>query len=672
MDRLETNTVQFDIKTLSENPSFNFLNNIVDNDDDDSSFFITSNGSSSPYDITNINCTYSAIDECIKNENNYLTVLSLNVQSLNSKFSEIKDMIYEMHSLGSAPDVICLQELWQVPDSSLFKINGYQELQFRLRADNVQGGGVGIFVRNGLNFVIEPVLSIFQDRILETLFIEIATVNKKVILGSVYRPNSHPTISSGDQFDISMELFTNLLSTINEKNMTAFIFGDFNIDVLKYGKCQKTTDYIELLFSQGFIQTVTKPTRCTNNSASLIDHCITNSTTISHETFILTSFISDHFPILCNLSTTAKEKNCKFIQGRNFSETNLAKFKDSLRAINWELIYSLDNSEDAYNYFLETFLSLYDIFFPLTKTRFNINYHKVDPWFTSGLLRSRREKIKLDKIATKSRSDLDITKYKTYRNLYNKVVRNAKKLYFNEQLSKHQSNMKKTWQLLRCAINKKSKNKEQSIPGIFHNNLIVTQPSKIADIFNDFFTTAPEKIVNQISVCPDLDLDPPIEENQNTPIFQSADLQVGHDEIFDALKLLEPKKSQDFNDISMNLLKNCINEIISPLKHIIDLSFKYGTIPDQMKIAKIVPIFKSGDPRNIDNYRPISLLSNFSKILEKIMYLRLTSFLETNNILSCEQFGFRKGHSTVHPMIHLSNYITKAFNEKKSCTCHFL
>jgi hypothetical protein len=84
-----------------------------------------------------------------------------------------------------------------------------------------------------------------------------------------------------------------------------------------------------------------------------------------------------------------------------------------------------------------------------------------------------------------------------------------------------------------------------------------------------------------------------------------------------------------------------------------------------MKIAKVVPLFKNGDPLSMDNYRPISLLSSFSKILEKIVANRLCKYLETNNLLSDSQFGFRSGHSTIHPMTHFANHVSKALNEKE-------
>jgi retron-type reverse transcriptase len=115
----------------------------------------------------------------------------------------------------------------------------------------------------------------------------------------------------------------------------------------------------------------------------------------------------------------------------------------------------------------------------------------------------------------------------------------------------------------------------------------------------------------------------------------------------------------------MYFLKNLILQLVTPLTHIFNLSFLNGVVPYQLKIAKVVPIFKSGDPMLVDNYRPISLLCNFSKVLEKIMCNRLTKFLNDNNVLSSSQYGFRRKHSTIHPIIHLLNEVTKASTSKK-------
>jgi hypothetical protein len=94
-------------------------------------------------------------------------------------------------------------------------------------------------------------------------------------------------------------------------------------------------------------------------------------------------------------------------------------------------------------------------------------------------------------------------------------------------------------------------------------------------------------------------------------------------------------------------------------------------VPVQLKIAKVVPIHKSGDKSKMDNYRPISLLSNFSKILEKIVATRLMDHLEINELLSESQFGFRKKHSTLHPLVHFMNFVTNAFNKKEHALAIF-
>jgi len=159
--------------------------------------------------------------------------------------------------------------------------------------------------------------------------------------------------------------------------------------------------------------------------------------------------------------------------------------------------------------------------------------------------------------------------------------------------------------------------------------------------------------------------------DETIPLLSFTSSPVTHSEILDVIKSLQSKNSTDFNGLSSHLIKQISYEIAMPLKHIINLSLSTSIVPSQMKIAKIIPVYKSGDRRSMDNYRPISLLSIFSKILEKVVCNRLCSFLETNNILSGAQFGFRPGHSTVHPMVHFVNHVSKALNNKEHAIAIF-
>ena len=124
-------------------------------------------------------------------------------------------------------------------------------------------------------------------------------------------------------------------------------------------------------------------------------------------------------------------------------------------------------------------------------------------------------------------------------------------------------------------------------------------------------------------------------------------------------------KSTDHDDISYNVISKCFGELCAPLKHIFDLSFENWIFPDSLKIAKVTLVYKSGDNSSLSNYRPISVLPCFSKMLERIMYRRLYSYLQENKILYSKQFGFQTGHSTDHAIIQLVEQIYENFEENK-------
>ena len=123
---------------------------------------------------------------------------------------------------------------------------------------------------------------------------------------------------------------------------------------------------------------------------------------------------------------------------------------------------------------------------------------------------------------------------------------------------------------------------------------------------------------------------------------------VNEAEVIRIIKLCKPKDSMEYDDISMWVLSRIAPQVVKPLVHIFNLSFSTGIFPSEMRIAKVIPLFKNGNKLDFSNYRPVSLLSQFSKILEKIFNARLQQFLNANNILSNSQYGFRAHMSTVH------------------------
>ena len=184
----------------------------------------------------------------------------------------------------------------------------------------------------------------------------------------------------------------------------------------------------------------------------------------------------------------------------------------------------------------------------------------------------------------------------------------------------------------------------------------------MATQFNEFFTSIATKTVSSLNPS---DKDPTDLIAQNLDKFKFSNKLLTKKEILEATDFLANKTTPAHTGVSTHFIKQMVTSLINPLFHIFNLSFSTGVVPAQLKIAKVIPIFKAGDKSSMDNYRPISLLSSFSKILEKIVALRLMNFLNNNDILSKWQFGFRLGHSTSHPMVHFLNKITDALNNKK-------
>uniref|UniRef100_A0A3Q3EUW8 Reverse transcriptase domain-containing protein n=1 Tax=Labrus bergylta TaxID=56723 RepID=A0A3Q3EUW8_9LABR len=139
---------------------------------------------------------------------------------------------------------------------------------------------------------------------------------------------------------------------------------------------------------------------------------------------------------------------------------------------------------------------------------------------------------------------------------------------------------------------------------------------------------------------------------------------VEESEIIEIVHKCKNKTSTDYNDIDMRIVKQVIQGIAKPLTHICNLSFKTGKFPRKMKIAKVIPLYKTGDKHHFTNYRPVSLLPQFSKILKKLFADRLNKFINKHNLLTDSQYGFRPNRSTSLAVIELIEKITNSLDQK--------
>ena len=147
---------------------------------------------------------------------------------------------------------------------------------------------------------------------------------------------------------------------------------------------------------------------------------------------------------------------------------------------------------------------------------------------------------------------------------------------------------------------------------------------------------------------------------------------VCEDEIRNLINILYTHKATGPDDIPVLVLKNCRLVIALWLAKLINDCFVLGVFPGVLKRARITPLFKSGYKSFCNNYHPISTLSHIAKVFERLVHVRLSSFLEKNNILSNFQLGFRPAHSTQYEINYLHEKFVQALDNKEHVVAVFL
>ena len=219
---------------------------------------------------------------------------------------------------------------------------------------------------------------------------------------------------------------------------------------------------------------------------------------------------------------------------------------------------------------------------------------------------------------------------------------------------------KKTWSVMKEIIGK-SKLKSTDFPRRLNvDNLDIYEDNDIANSFNNFFIGIGPNLANKIE-----NARKPFESYINETNIHIENTELTYSEMETAFFSIKKNKASGYDKISSDVVLSCYDEIKNVLFHIFDKSLSNGIFPDNLKIAKVTPIFKIGDESLLMNYRPISVLPVFSKILERIMYNRTYKYLTENKLLYAKQFGFQRNSSTEHAILQLTNDISEAFDSGK-------
>ena len=246
------------------------------------------------------------------------------------------------------------------------------------------------------------------------------------------------------------------------------------------------------------------------------------------------------------------------------------------------------------------------------------------PWITKEIFAKMKYGDKLYSTLPKSKQPNPNLHYlyKKFRNRIVKDMKDSKTSYFNQYFSLNKHNMQKLWSGISSILNV-GKCKNSYITSILNNNKSIDNPKDIANIFNNFFANVgktAEKAIPRGSHSPSFYL----RGNYSGSIFLSP---VTSHEIWTFIGKMDASKSSGPYCVPVTILKTIRDYISEPLAFLVNDSFASGNFPEKLTLARITPVFKKGSRFDKDNYRPISVLSNFSKLFEKAMYHRLFSYL---------------------------------------------
>lgn len=511
-----------------------------------------------------------------------------------------------------------------------------------------QKGGVAIYSHislgnniKGLN--TEPYCS---ELICEMAGIRMALKGgKHLYMLGIYRPPGAP-------LEESLGRISSMLETIPSDNSPICLVGDLNVDSLSTTKKNELYALKYLLASFNIHRINLPPTRVTNTSKSSIDVVCSNLCPTKLKVEVVHEHISDHTGQLTTLNLPVKEKLQLTSTRRHLSNRNLSQLRDLLMETTWDTVIQTVDVNEAYSRLMCILTSALDAACPYKTSRskqsgqkpiqYSPEVYLLKTEFINAQNRfilSGREDDKLEAVQKKKAYDL---KLKTIRREVSE-----------EQISRSSNKIRAMWSVVN-AERKACEEVKDSTWKLKISERVIEDPITVTESFNKYYTTIAED-----TLC----ANNPQKTTQVVGQFYNSEQELitfspaTTDEVRCIIGALKPTSSSGVDDISAKLLKFCREELCFPLTDVINKSLTQAIFPTNLKIAKVYPLFKKGNKDDMGNFRPISLLPTFAKILEKVVLSRLKNHLITNNITPKGQHGFLPGRSTITAIAEIVEHI---------------
>lgn len=472
---------------------------------------------------------------------------------------------------------------------------------------------------------------------------------------------------SPNRFTIELDNYLHLI-----KNKNLIICGDININLLEATNC--VNNYLMVMANHGLDSKVKEPTRIKNNSFSLIDHVFVRWNVNSENemiTWVIDSQITDHF--MTSLSI-------KHDRGFKRLESNISKriidfqkLNKALREVDWRVMYTSSTVSIAFTHFSNILESCIQSSFRLLNHKKNIK--KLKPWMTEELLIKVNTKNSLYRDCLKEPLNVLLKdRYVRSKTLLKQDISKCKNEYYKTYLESNKLNPRRQWKCVKELIgDSRSPLIQLSVKDA--NGSVESDPEIVANIFNNFFSS----VANDLRL--NIDRDKTFIRNARTNLDFAKDKYSKNSlflyptnctEIQNIINTLSARKAPGYDSITSVLVKGIAGSIIEHLVYLTNFSMSSGEFPNDLKNAIVVPLYKKSDKQCPSNYRPIALLSIFSKILEKILKSRLVNFLEKEGFFSKNQYGFQKNTNTENALLDFFGKVYEGINDGNFCAGIFV
>lgn len=594
----------------------------------------------------NLRCNFFKYNDSEK----HFSLIYANIRSMRKNFNSF---LAEFLLIKENIDIIVLTEVWISSDEvDFYKISGYNS--FASCNDNYRAGGVVCF----LNDKFKATKVQLNLTTVDTLLLEVKCKNYFFNLLCLYRLQNFSEKQFIDQIHDVMP---------NIKNNTVFI-GDININLLDSNSLH-VQNYQNLMGNSGFLSLNNLPTRISATSKSCLDHIFVKSRHIEvFKSAVFDLNLTDH----CLLGLVMVNKNCNSIikKGNDIKlQTKVVLdyelINEKLSKVDWTELFLLHDVNSCYDQFHNILSSIVNSSSRQIEIRCKLDKAKcVSPWITSSILKKIERRRKLFKISKRRPYDNAFgTFFKNFCSNLQKEIDTTKNNYYSNKILECKGDTAQQWKI----INNLTGSAKQKVLNTveLEDGTVITEPNVAANEINKYLVS--------VNSSADLNLINTQNTRNQTHILNSLFFyQVTEYELQTIVNSLKNKKSCGFDKFNVVLIKEVSKNIVPILTYIINLSLATGTFPDKLKTSIVVPIPKKEKSTNITNLRPISLLSVFSKIIEKCVKVRLLNYINKLAIISTKQFGFTKGKSTEDALLNVSDSILTNLNLNNKVTGLYL